>query len=486
MNVLNTSTAATCHSTRHAMRYAPWRAPSPGAMRFSALALLALGAIATAALAAETREQRRERMAMEDNHRMGDFAPLPLGNTEESLPKPTPQHLAWQDLEFGLLISLASQFQDPANKDVDCDTLDPRQWAKVTKASGAKYATLCVKWANCYCLYFSDLTRHRVKKRDILRETIEAFRDEGLQVGVYFGSQVWIKNEPDYVKEEWKDNRFGVKLLEEILAKYPGVLELWFDGGMVGDHRDLKRYREIQPRILAVLGGPDARYIGEGRVARPDETSIHALGHPHVSYRQITKDTALSLSPDGKFAWAPAYADIALDGWFSGKNPHSVKVLMTWYERTVGRNANLLLGVAVEPDGLIHPNSVKVLEEFGAELRRRYSEKTLLGKTQGTGKEFKIPLDGGDVVTTIVLQEDIADSERVRKYVVEGEIDGWGGWKTLAEGTVMGHKRIHQVAPEPVFVNAVRLRILESVGTPKIRSFAVHNINQGESEEKKP
>ena len=65
--------------------------------------------------------------------------------------------------------------------------------------------------------------------------------------------------------------------------------------------------------------------------------------------------------------------------------------------------------------------------------------------------------------------EDITTGERVRKYVIEGLVDGQ--WKTLAEGTAIGHKRIDSFAP--TVVSSARLRITESVGTPSVRRFAL-------------
>ena len=157
---------------------------------------------------------------------------------------------------------------------------------------------------------------------------------------------------------------------------------------------------------------------------------------------------------------------------YGGKNPVSPKRVMEMYYGTVGRNANLLLGVAVESDGLVHENSVKVLEEFGAELKRRFGASA--AETAGRGKEVVLKFDTATSIDHVVLMEDIAESERVRKYVVEGDVDGSGGWKELAGGSSIGHKKILQV--EPIYVSAVRLRVIESVGEPQIRKLAVYNV----------
>ena len=43
----------------------------------------------------------------------------------------------------------------------------------------------------------------------------------------------------------------------------------------------------------------------------------------------------------------------------------------------------------------------------------------------------------------IVLQEDIREGERVRRYTVEIKQDD--AWYTIAKGTCIGHKRIHRL-----------------------------------------
>jgi len=46
-----------------------------------------------------------------------------------------------------------------------------------------------------------------------------------------------------------------------------------------------------------------------------------------------------------------------------------------------------------------------------------------------------------------------------------------GDWKTLCEGTAIGHKRIEKVTR--LKVEKVRLRITQSVGPVSMRQFAV-------------
>ncbi len=73
-----------------------------------------------------------------------------------------------------------------------------------------------------------------------------------------------------------------------------------------------------------------------------------------------------------------------------------------------------------------------------------------------------------------ILQEQIAHGERVRDHVVEGMVGG--EWVKLAEGSVIGHKWIHRF--EPRTVSSLRLRVIKSQATPKIRSLACYLLGK--------
>jgi len=64
-------------------------------------------------------------------------------------------------------------------------------------------------------------------------------------------------------------------------------------------------------------------------------------------------------------------------------------------------------------------------------------------------------------------------SERVREYRIEGAAGGQ--WLALGAGSAIGHKRIHPV--EPRNYDALRMRILNRAGAPRIRRFAAFDAN---------
>ena len=69
----------------------------------------------------------------------------------------------------------------------DCFTAEdynPKEWAKLAKQAGMKYAVLTTKHHEGFCLFDSALTDYKAKLtpagRDLVKECVEAFRAEGL------------------------------------------------------------------------------------------------------------------------------------------------------------------------------------------------------------------------------------------------------------------------------------------------------------------
>ena len=77
---------------------------------------------------------------------------------------------------------------------------DARKWARAAKEAGMKYAVLTAKHHDGFCLFDSQYTDFKSTNtpfgRDIVREYVEAFREEGLKVGLYYSLLDW--HHPDY------------------------------------------------------------------------------------------------------------------------------------------------------------------------------------------------------------------------------------------------------------------------------------------------
>ena len=108
------------------------------------------------------------------------------------------------------------------------------------------------------------------------------------------------------------------------------------------------------------------------------------------------KIQGLNGNPDGEF-WCPGESDFPLrkngsfqGGWFWHKDQdeqlRSLDELIDRYNKSVGRNTNMLLGIVVDDRGLVPDADMKRLEEFGQEVKKRFS--VSLGVVGGKRESF--------------------------------------------------------------------------------------------------
>lgn len=125
----------------------------------------------------------------------------------------------------------------------------------------------------------------------------------------------------------------------------------------------------------------------------------------------------------------------------------------------------------INADGLVPEVDIARLQEFGDEIKRRFSHP--LREVQGKGDLIEMQLPSSHKINHIIIQEDIKYGERIRQYEVEGFIDGQ--WKSICKGESVGQKRIERF--ETVISDMLRLRIVQSVAKPIINNFSAYMID---------
>lgn len=410
--------------------------------------------------------------------------------------RPSPQQLNWQDLEIGVLVHFGPNTwmnrewgdgtADPAI--FNPKQFDPDQWVRAAKAAGAKYLVMVSKHHDGFCLFPSGETRYGVAsspwrdgKGDVVKEVEQAVRKNGLRFGVYLSP--WDRHEPKYKDVAAYDTHYAHQVTE-LASRYGELTEFWLDGaGSEGHVYDFTRYirtlRTYQPNTsifadVGLLPYADIRWVGnESGVANEENWNV-------VDAYQMLR-------------WRPAEADTPLrdEHWFWHPNSESrlksVEKLMEIYHQTVGRGAQLVLGIAPDNRGLLPEVDVKRLEEFGAEVKRIYGKGVLPGVgsadagapgTHGTlGDNGWLPgmwtISAQQSVTfdRVVLMEDLTDGQRARSYEVLARVAGV--LKKVASGTTIGHKKI-DIFP-PVTADMVTLIVNTALGPVRIRGFNVYN-----------
>jgi len=116
------------------------------------------------------------------------------------------------------------------------------QWAKQAKDMGAKYMIFTTKHHDGFCLWPSKYTDYTIAqspyKKDILKQVVDAYTKEGIDVHLYFSIIDWnykgYRSSPPVTKQDSISyesfKTFTRNQLIEILTNYPTIKGLWFDG----------------------------------------------------------------------------------------------------------------------------------------------------------------------------------------------------------------------------------------------------------------
>lgn len=168
--------------------------------------------------------------------------------------------------------------------------LDTDQWCSVLKSTGSKGVIITAKHHDGFCLFDTAYTKHNVMNtpfgKDIVRLLSESCKKYDMKLGIYLSP--WDRHESTYGTDEYND--YFVGQLRELCTNYGELFCLWFDGacgeGANGKKQvyDWDRYyaviRELQPKAVISVCGPDVRWIGnEGGRVRKSEWSVIPYGN---------------------------------------------------------------------------------------------------------------------------------------------------------------------------------------------------------------
>ena len=156
----------------------------------------------------------------------------------------------------------------------------------------------------------------------------------------------------------------------------------------------------------------------------------------------------------------------------------SLETLMDMYEKSVGRNATLIVGLTPDPDGLIPEGDVERLRQWGEEITRRFGRP--LASVSGEGDRLQIKSSSALKADCCIIQEDISCGERIRSYRVEARTGG--KWQTVCTGTSVGHKRIAYF-DAPVEASSFRLVVDECAAEPCIKDFSIYMTGESAGKE---
>jgi len=405
--------------------------------------------------------------------------------------KPTPEQLAWHEMEVEMMLCLdpctwqGREYDDHSMplSAINPVQLDTDQWCEVAQSFGAKQIVFIAKHTGGFCWWPTTTTEYCVRnilwkdgKGDVLGELAASCRRYGLKLGIYIypGDDQWTAGigsggkTSDPSKQE-AYNQVLRRQWTEVLSQYGEISELWFDGSCVIELGDI--IRQYAPKAM-VFQGPYATLRWPG-----NEAGVA----PEPAWQTVRREVAQSgvavgsqSDPDGE-AWLPMEVDTPLldHKWFwapgTDRMIKPLEKLMDIYFTSVGRGGVLLLNATPDTSGRIPGSHVRRYAEFGEAIQRVYANKK--GEVSGSGPELVLPFDAPTPVTHVVIKEDIRKGHAVRRYTVDGLVNG--RWQILAKGMPIGYKRIERF--DRVTVEALRLSIPEYKELPEILQFAAYD-----------
>ena len=379
------------------------------------------------------------------------------------------------------------------------ENLDFGQWADAAKAAKMKYAVLTLKHTGGWCLWDTatsdrDVTwfkNYKDGKADIVQEYVDAFRSRSLKVGLYYcfpiwGGDAWKKYQTlpheDYATGTIDAEGMIKDHFTELLTNYGDIDIIWIDqarsdkGGLKpGSWSRIKAHmHSLQPNCLVVANNASNLNMSD------------ILGYEYPFSLEL---------PAVDNPGPTEVCDKLNQGWFANPNSPTVPIRSVDYivnkmlRPLNDRNANLLLNCAPEKTGLLHPETVAVLEEIGRvwdpnEPSHKGSElyditREPIKSVPGTGNAAAILfppsltpeqvqpvaelLKKNDAKGTFFINEATAKTQKglLRKLVVAGH-DLGNGSKT--DATITGKKNARLVRNE---VDAVQKQ-LRAVKSPVV------------------
>ncbi|WP_051585792.1 alpha-L-fucosidase [Caldanaerobius polysaccharolyticus] len=266
---------------------------------------------------------------------------------------------------------------------------DPRKWARVAKEAGMKYAVLTTKHHDGFCLFDSQLTDYKATNtpagRDLVREYVEAFREEGLRVGFYYSLLDWHhedypaygdRHHPMRDNQLYRDKKQDFSRyveyvhgqVKELLTNYGKIDIMWFDfsyDDKIGEAWKatelVKMVRSLQPDIII-----DNRLGGNIRSVNPE-----VYAGDFASPEQIIPPEGILDEAGNPIPWEACITMNNHWGYCAAdKDFKTPKQIIRALVECVSKGGNLLLNVGPDAKGEIPEESLNILSEIGKWMKK--------------------------------------------------------------------------------------------------------------------
>lgn len=278
----------------------------------------------------------------------------------------------------------------PFFREFDPSAADPKAWVQAAKEAGMGYVILTAKHHDGFCLFDSELTDFKSTNtpmgRDIVREFLEAGREAGLKVGLYYSLIDWhhpdfphhgdryhpMRSDPAASNEERDFKRYLAYMhgqVKELCTRYGRLDVLWFDfsynqlrGEAWRANELADMVRTLQPGIL-LNNRLEVSGEGFGSLAQGEPALCHG---DFVSPERMVPPEGL-FDPQGRpLYWETcttmnhSWGYCAGDLWYK-----PASLLLKKLVECVSKGGNFLLNVGPDGNGRIPRQAMDTLKYLG-------------------------------------------------------------------------------------------------------------------------
>lgn len=261
---------------------------------------------------------------------------------------------------------------------------DARAWARAFKDAGAGYVTLTSRHHDGFSMFRSAASDFNIMDatpfgRDIVDELAKACAEEGLDYHLYYSLVDWTREDYPLGETGHQTGRRGDRQdynhyfdfmktqVGELIAQYPNLAALWFDGVWDQDVHpgfdwrlpELYAYiHGLKPALL--IGNNHHRMPFEGEDFQMFERDLPGENKAGYSAGQGISTLPLEMCQTMNSSWGYRIAD----PWYK-----SVKELVQLLVRAAAKNSNLLLNIGPMPNGELPHPALDRLAGIGAWMR---------------------------------------------------------------------------------------------------------------------
>lgn len=278
----------------------------------------------------------------------------------------------------------------PFFREFDPSAAEPKAWVQAAKEAGMGYVILTAKHHDGFCLFDSELTDFKSTNtpmgRDIVREFLEAGREAGLKVGLYYSLIDWhhpdfphygdryhpMRSDPAASNEERDFKRYLAYMhgqVKELCTRYGRLDVLWFDfsynqlrGEAWRANELADMVRTLQPGIL-LNNRLEVSGEGFGSLAQGEPAPCHG---DFVSPERMVPPEGL-FDPQGRpLYWETcttmnhSWGYCAGDTWYK-----PAPLLLKKLVECVSKGGNFLLNVGPDGNGRIPRQAMDTLKYLG-------------------------------------------------------------------------------------------------------------------------